>query len=230
MQYLPRSVSARGRSPLSNLSNLMLRSILIVAVTTLAGLFTLQSCKNDNVNAPSPESAITSLFDDNQSIDDNEIFDDAEDGARAAAIDTAVAVKWQIKVTSACSSTGSASFKYVEGTQTTPVLSSTATTTLLGFKSFSVPVAKFNTVVLKTFDKTKSYAIYAKVPGTARVPAVGTSGQPGYVAAIPAGKATYKYVTTLAANPAAEKKLNSAGTKRVGRPITTAIRTMGCPN
>jgi hypothetical protein len=229
MQYLPRSVSARGRSPLSNLSNLMLRSILIVAVTTLAGLFTLQSCKNDNVNAPSPESAITSLFDDNQSIDDNEIFDDAEDGARAAAIDTAVAVKWQIKVTSACSSTGAASFKYAEGTSTTSPLSATATTTASGFKSFGVPVSKFNTVVLKTFDKTKSYVIYAKVPGTPKVPAIGTKGQPGYVAAVPAGKATYRYVTKLAANPAAAKKLNAMG-KATGRPITTAIRTMGCPN
>jgi hypothetical protein len=213
-----------------------MKNSLITMIMLLAGVLT--SCdRNEGQATITPTNQVASNAeisyeeDAVKEVDEttNEIFDDSEDGARAAAIDTAVAVKWQINVTSSCSGTGSASFKYHEGTSTSGVLSASAATAALGFKSFSVPVAKFNTVVLKTFDKTKVYLIYAKIPGVKAVQAVGTMGQPGYVAKIPAIPVTYKRVVKLSPNPAAEKKMNSAGTKRIGLPITTEIKTIGCP-
>ena len=186
------------------------------------------ACNDNNVPVPaSQDFSSQSFLADENSVDANEIFDDSEEGARAAAaIDTANQVKYQIKVTSACvSGSASVGFKYAEGSISSDVLSGTAINTAAGFKSFSVAQAKLNTVLLKTFDKTKSYTVY--MLKTASVKAIPASGSTPKTAAVPA---QYKKVTTLSANPAAAKKMNAAGTKAIGRPITTAVTTLACPS
>ena len=214
--------AGRFQSALSTMFKKMFTAVAVLAV----GCYGFVACNHDasvppggspvSLSTNSSQSVATNYADDETSTDD--IIDDYELGARAAAaIDTANQVKYRIKVTGSCSTTGSASFKYVEGTSTASVLSTTAASSANGFKSFSVAPAKFNVELLKTFDKTKSYTIYAKIPGEKKT------------ATMPAIPVTYKLVTTLSPNPAAEKALNKAGTKRTGRPITTATTTLGCP-
>ena len=195
-------------------------SKIFTAVAVLAvGCYGFVACNND-ASVPAPQSASFSqaarfAHDETDAPDD--IIDDADEfggAARLAAIDTANQVKVQIKVTGACSSTGSASFKYAEGNSTGSPLSTSAVSSKNGWKGFSVAPAKFNTVLKKTFDKTKQYVIYAKSSDTMNGKTV----------------TVYKYVTTLDSNPPAEKALNKAGTKRTGRPITTNVVTLGCPN
>lgn len=193
----------------------VLSAVALLSISTLGFI----ACNNDKtVPAPAPtHSDTTSLsYDDEELPDDLPDEDSTDANGRAAAIDTAVAVKWQIKLTSACNGTASVGFKYVEGSQTTTPLSASATTSALGFKTFSIPAAKVGTVLLKTFDKTKAYSIYIKVPAVKKTES--TAAVPAY----------YKYLTGLSANPAAEKALNKAGTKRVGRPITTTVKELAC--
>lgn len=210
---------------------MLTRMFSVVAITaTLAAGFV--ACNSDNNPLPaapamdfSAQNASNVGQDEDTGMD--EIYDEVEPGARAAAmIDTANQVKFKINVTSACVTSGSAGvgFKYVEGQGSTGILSTTALTTALGAKSFSIPQAKLNTVVLKTFDKTKSYTVY--ILKTARVPSVPkTLTSPS----IPAKPATYAFVTTLNGSAAAEKAMNKAGTKRIGRPITVATYSLACP-
>jgi len=196
----------------------MLLRVLSAAALLSISTLGIVACNNDQtVPAPAPTRSDTSLsYDDEDQPDDLPDEDSTDANGRAAAIDTAVAVKWQVKLTSACNGTASVGFKYVEGSQTTSPLSTTATTSALGFKAFSIPAAKVGTVLLKTFDKTKAYSIYIKVPAVKK-----TASNPG-------AAAYYKYLTGLSANPAAEKLMNKAGTKRTGRPVTTAVKELAC--
>ncbi|MBO0950859.1 hypothetical protein [Fibrella forsythiae] len=211
-------------------------STVAVAATCAVGFV---ACNDNNVPAPVSQdfSAQSFLADSDEGISSNEIFDDPydEDGnanARLAAIDTANQVKYRVKATSACvSGTASVGFKYVEGTAAAigTVLSSTAVSSKLGYKSFSIKRADLGMEKLKTFDKTKSYTIF--IMSAAAVKAVkavkyasGTVTSPA-VAAVPA---QWKAIVQLGTNPPAEKALNKAGTKRIGRPITTAVTILSC--
>lgn len=189
-------------------------SIIAAVGLVLGGL---AACNKDG-NVPAPQAATLnpSVFADEDEGPEDDIIDESDEGGRAAAIDTAVAVKWKMKLTAACNGTAATGFKYIEGTQTTSPLSATAASSKLGYKGFSIPAAKAGVVLLKTFDKTKSYAIYIKVPAVKKV---------GDTPAVPA---YYKYLTSLSPNPAAEKAMNKAGTKRVGRPITTEVKELAC--
>lgn len=210
------------------------KSLLFIALVAVTGVFGTVACDSLTNDAVQPSAFSRSTVVDNGGFTGGAVSagDEfaADEAMSVAAIDTALQVKVKINVTSACSATGNAGFKYIEGNVSTPTVSGTAANAAAGFKGFSVPVAKFNTPILKTFDKTKSYTIYAKVPGVASRPASGTMGQPGYVARVPAVPVSYKRVLVLPANPVAEKAMNAAGTKRIGRPITTATTTLGCPS
>ena len=205
-------------------------SAFAVAAMCAVGLV---ACNDNNVPAPvSQDFSAQSFLADSEGLDGSEIFDDAEPGARIAAIDTGMQVKYRILVTSKCvSGTGSAGFKYSESNISSPVLSGTAISTAAGFKSFSVSNAKLNVEQKKTFDKSKTYTIYMMSAASVKgIPAVKNTAGAITTPAVPSVPAQFKRLVVLTPNPPAQKALNAAGTMRVGRPITTAVTTLACPN
>lgn len=217
----------------------MFKRILLAIALMGSASVGFVACSNDHVPAPvAQDFSAQSFVADGDEADANEIVDDPDEdnpNARAAAaIDTAMQVKYRIKATSACvSGTGSVGFKYAEGTSASigTVVSATAVSSKLGYKSFSIKRADLNVEKLKTFDKSKSYTIYIMSAAAVKaVKAVKDASGAITTPASPAVPAQWKVIAQLSPNPAATIPLNKAGTKRVGRPVTNDVLTLGCSN
>lgn len=211
-------------------------SSFAIAALTIGGIV---ACNSDNVPAPvAQDFSAQSFVADGEEANANEIVDDPDEdnpNARAAAaIDTAMQVKYRIKATTPCvSGTTSVGFKYAEGTSASigTVVSATAVSSKLGFKSFSIKRADLGVEKLKTFDKSKSYTVYIMSAAAVKaVKAVKDANGVVTTPASPAVPAQWKVIAQLSANPAATIPLNKAGTKRVGRPVTNAVTELSCGN
>ncbi|RYC70092.1 hypothetical protein [Spirosoma sordidisoli] len=210
----------------------MFSKVLSAVALVAIGVFSLVACTQD-ARVPAPQSVhFQPVSQADDEFEGDEIVDDTEAGARVAAIDTANQYKLKFTVTSACvSGTASVGFRYCEGAISSPSLSGTAINTKAGFKSFSVKRDKLNTTLYKTFDKTKSYTVYIMTAAAQKaVKAVKDANGAVVTPAVSAVPAVYSRLGVLDANPVAEKALNKAGTKRIGRPITTSTTTWTCPN